>query len=1083
VLTVSRALEQKIIAIAAGEIAVVSEKLAVRSPLGELLVSRGRLTESQLQEALKVQRESQQRSRLGELLVKLGVIKPEDIAACLKFQVEEEICDLFTWKGATFEFDSEVSIDEACVDELGQFHLQRMFIDPQALIAEASRRMNEWKAIESRLPTPYLCFKLSPKGEELSPKANPPTQQLVKLVKEGRTLETIVKRSHVGRFNVCRSMIKLLDEGWIFPYPSAELPMLASEHRAHRRFSDALFIYRRLLDAASGDLERRELQSLINDTMQSIRKAQEAGELVEGVEVTSYKEAAERYKFRQTMKRVASLTFLGLALIVATWALSALYRPPPTLAEEYVKTMQSARELVRAHKYVEAAKIVQALNARIPDQTCFTAKLLQGYIAGLPLKQNEYIKDQLSVAQALEDQGLLDEAEQKYREMRLKYANSVHDEKIQAGLSHVAETRRFQAEAKDLEKLRAHLAQAKKLMQQSNYAAARELFQRLARSIAAGAPEHKEVQEGLAKIEDLETQVARGLEDAKAKVRAHKGEEALAAFAEAAKVWPDLPIAEEARQQKQILKARLDQLTQELQNAEALAAQGGMLEALDALLRLQRDFPEFEKQTEVAKRVEEYKARVGVLDAQIKQAQEAYGQDKERGRQLYANLLKEQFAFVAARKAEVPVQITSLPSGAAVKIDGQAKGTTPLDVLVIAGQPFTVAWEKQGYDRIEQQVTRLAPENLFVIRVTLSRTAQELDLKTAILAPPVVLGGQLYVLPGTALTVLDPAGKGLWSLPGLLDDTATTRPNSDGSGQPQFVNERTWWYPRTAPEPSDEGKLVLPLRSREVVEVDIPAHSARKLVAGLPVEPVGRAHLERDKRPNGRTLLAVGCADGRIRTYDLAQPAVALWEKPADPANPAPKGMLATGLASRQNGTFLALSASGRLSSFKTLNGQEELVLDVQAQLAPANVLPGTPQENLAALVLADGSMKVVDVSRREMVWGLSVAQGFDACTQAAITGEALYVISRDGVVRKFPRDKPKALWNRPLDGGTEAPLAIGRNLYAVSSFGTLYALALSDGRELWQYKVKGTATHIVEQGNLLYVATREGRLLIMAAE
>ena len=1082
-LTISRPLGQKVIAIAMGEIAVVSEKLAERSHLGDLLVARGRLAESQLAEALKVQRESQQRSRLGELLVKLGMIKPDEIASCLKFQVEEEICDLFTWKGATFEFDSDISIDEACVDELGQFHLERMSIEPQVLIAEASRRMADWKAIEARLPTPYLCFKLSPKGEELAPKANPATQQLVKLIKEGRTLETMVKRSHVGRFNVCRSIIKLLDEGWIFPYPAAELPMLAAEHRARRRFSDALFIYRRLLDAAAGDLERRELQSLINDTLQSIRKAQEAGELVEGTEIVSYREAAARYRFRQTMKRVAGLTLLGLALIVATWALSALYRPPPTLAEDYKNAFKTAKDAERVHKYEQADKIMRAFLAKVPNQDSYTARQVKDYLLSLPILSNRFIENQLTDARALENQGHLDEAEKRCKELLQMYADSLYVPQFEEALKRISDTRRDQEEARDHAKLLARLEKAQGLLLQKNYTAARDAFQVLANITEALTPEHKEAADGLAKIEDIRTQVERDTQAAKALLQARKAEQAIVAFDKAASVWPDLAVSEEARQLSRGLKARLVQLNLELRSAEALAAQGALPEALDRLLRLQRDFPEFERQSEAAKRVGEYQARADALDVRVKQAQQAYAQDKERGRQLYAELLKEQPAFMAMRKTAVPVQITSLPAGAVVKIDGQAKGSTPLDVPVTAGKPFTVTWEKQGYDPSEQLVTRLAPENLLVIRAALNRQARKLDLGPAILAAPAVLGGELYVLHGTALTVLDLSGQEVWSKTGLLDDTAQARPNSEGVGPQQFVGDRSWWYPRTPPEPWGDGKLLLPLRSREILEVDSRGHSLRKLLTGLPVEPVGRVHLELDLLRTGRTLMAVGCADGKIRTYDLAQPTVALWEKPVDPANPAPKGTLATGLASRQNGIFLALSASGRLTSFRTLNGQEGLILDLQAQLAPANSLPGTPQEDLAALVLADGGVTVVDVVRREKVWELSAAQGLEAATHAAVASDGIYTLSREGVLRKFHRDKRSALWNRPLDSGAEAPLAIGKNVYAVSTFGTLYALAPSDGHELWKYKVEGTATFMVEHGNVLYVATKEGRLWIMATE
>ena len=128
-----------------------------------------------------------------------------------------------------------------------------------------------------------------------------------------------------------------------------------------------------------------------------------------------------------------------------------------------------------------------------------------------------------------------------------------------------------------------------------------------------------------------------------------------------------------------------------------------------------------------------------------------------------------------------------------------------------------------------------------------------------------MLGRQLYVLHGTLLTALDPLNNEiLWSSGRLLDDTATPA-QPRGAGPPLLVGERSWWYPHTAPEPLGAGKLILPLRSREIVEIDTRNnHLISKLITSLPLEPVGRVYLERDTLLGGKSLLAVGCADGRI---------------------------------------------------------------------------------------------------------------------------------------------------------------------------------------------------------------------------
>ena len=1088
VLTVTSPVEQKVVAISSGEIAVLADKLAERTRLGDLLIARGRLTESQLAEALKVQRQSEQRTRLGDLLVKTGLIKPEDIEASLKFQMEEELYDLFTWKKATFEFDGDRSIEEACADDLGESHMKRLSIEPQAVIAEASRRMVEWDAIEQRLPSPYLCFKLTPKGEELASKSNTVTQRIVNLLKEGRTIESTVKRSCAGRLNVCQGIVKLLDEGWVFPYPAAELQNLAAEHRARGRFPDALYIYRRLIEATDNPAEQRELQSLINDTLDVIRKALEAGQSVEGADSISYKEAAARYRRRQALKRITALLFLGAALIAATVVVSQAYRPPAGLHEDYQEAMKSAAEAVAKNRFEEAARIWEAFYRKLPDKEGTTAKLVMEHLSNLPLQSNAYMEAQLTPIAALEKDGKLNEAEAGYKRLLAQSKDSPYVKRMEEGLERIAEKRKELAQEQRLAALRKAVEKALELLQQKKYAAAQPELLRIAAAAAPDSAERQKTDQALQQLKDVEARVQKAVAEAEAEVRGQRGEKAIESFDAAAAEWPELPVADTARKQSQRLKTRLQQAHEDLKSAEAVAGQGGLIESLDALQRVERDYAEFELKAHVAARIAALTKQVDALAARLTEAQTEYARDKTRGRQKFAALLREQPAFMNARKARVPVAVTSQPSGASVSIDGVALGVTPLDITVTAGTPFTLRAEKPRYEPSAQQVARLAPENLLTIHFSLSRSAMaNLEFKPGIFAPPRVFGGQLYILHGTTLSVRESlSGQPAWSLPNLLDDTATTRPNPDGSGAAQFVNDRSWWYPRTAPEEAGPGKLLLPLRSREIIEIDTANHSFRKLLS-LPVEPVGRPCLQRTSLLAGKALLAVGCADGKIRAYELDKPAAPIWEKPADPLKPAPQGTLATGLSARTNGTFVVLSLSGRLTSFNMVNGQENWSAELRGPLAPANRLPATPQENLVALVNKDGGVTVFDLSQREKVWELPVAQALDEVSDAAVGGDGIYVITREGVVLKYPRGKcagkPAALWRKPLDGATEMPLCAGQNVYAVSTYNTLYALSAGDGTELWKFKVEGVPTHLVEDGKLLYVATKEGRLLILATE
>ena len=57
-----------------------------RIRIGELLIKQGLITENQLQEAIKIQKQ-QKGSRIGEILIQVGTIKEENFAIALGSQL------------------------------------------------------------------------------------------------------------------------------------------------------------------------------------------------------------------------------------------------------------------------------------------------------------------------------------------------------------------------------------------------------------------------------------------------------------------------------------------------------------------------------------------------------------------------------------------------------------------------------------------------------------------------------------------------------------------------------------------------------------------------------------------------------------------------------------------------------------------------------------------------------------------------------------------------------------------------------------------------------------------------------------
>ncbi|HEY3322382.1 MAG TPA: PQQ-binding-like beta-propeller repeat protein [Planctomycetota bacterium] len=1096
VLTVRSDLGEKVIAIAEGEIAVLSDKLAERARIGDLLVARGLLTETQLDEALKIQRGTQQRSRLGDVLIKQGMVKPQQIVDSLRFQVEEEIYDLFTWKNASFEFDGEQSLDEAASKESTDTTLQRMLIDPQLLVAEASRRAADWELIEGRLPTPYLCFKVTPKGEELAARASSVTQHIFKLLKEGRTIETTVKRSCMGRLSVCKTIVKLLDEGWLYPYPAGELRFLAADHRGNGRFSDALYVYRRLQEAAQTEAEQTELQDLIEETIEAIRRAQAAGASVEGVETVSYREAAERFKRRQTIKRVAMLTVAGFAAIAATYWLSFSLRPPPGMHEAYQKAYQEADDARRRNQFQKAVATWQAFQIKIRDKSSPTYKLVQEQIESLQLQDSAFAEQLLERLARLEKTNL-DAAKAEYsallKDLTEKLPDSPIIPRVKTALERVAELSKQRELEKAQGERRARLADASQAVERHKYADAQKLCAQLATLLEPGSLEHDQLL-GLQKdLDAVKQRAAAKVREADNELAAHHGEKAIVLFQAAGTEWPELEIAERGEHEAKRLNARLELLTQDLKAVDAVAARGLYLDALKTLQRIQREYPEFELTDTARARAEMHQAVVDRIKARAGDARERYTRgDKEQGLQLYRELMKEFSAIVEGLNLEVPLQIASTPAGATVRIDDEVVGQTPLQRFQPVAKPFTLKFELAGYEPAnERRFAHLGIGDL-EIHETLRRKLLEnsISFKPAIYAPVRALGNMLLILHGTKLSAFDPAARQVvWSVDNLFNENASTYPNPAG-GADKMVPDKSWWYPRFPLQPKGDGKFLLSLRVGKVLEIDPATQKFHELLR-LPFEPIGWPHLEAVSLQGGKPLMATGCADGKIRAYDLEKPSTPMWEQPGDPSAKAGEISFATGLAPRPAGQFVFMTTRGRLGCLNIIDGRESWSVDLKAAMSPLNTLPETTRESLAALVHQDGRVTVLDLQQGARVWELAPRQPLEEAIATLVAPDSIYVATRDGVISKYSRDRnagrPALIWKRPLDGSIEMPMFLGKNLYAVSHFGTLYAISVEDGHSYWQYPVEGAEqgrapTSVMELNDVLYIATQDGRLIIMNA-
>ncbi|MEE4271397.1 MAG: DUF4388 domain-containing protein [Thermoanaerobaculales bacterium] len=206
--------------------------------IGLILLKRGEVEESQLQEALHRQKETLQ--RLGRILIDIDVVTVETVRSALQQQVLQIVYRIFRWNDGDYHFSQESDID-----------YDRELTEPMAadhVIMEGARMTDEWPFIEQRLPDRNLIyvqavpdselvvvepseedfgdfgFSFSDSPEEEAPKTSPeptegevtPDQMTVyRLVDGVSDVHELVLASPLIEFETCKVLAELLDLGLV----------------------------------------------------------------------------------------------------------------------------------------------------------------------------------------------------------------------------------------------------------------------------------------------------------------------------------------------------------------------------------------------------------------------------------------------------------------------------------------------------------------------------------------------------------------------------------------------------------------------------------------------------------------------------------------------------------------------------------------------------------------------------------------------------------------------------------------------------------------------------------------------------
>ncbi|OGF64039.1 MAG: hypothetical protein A2Y62_15310 [Candidatus Fischerbacteria bacterium RBG_13_37_8] len=164
-----------------------------RDYLGQFLLSRNWITETQLVKAIEMQ--ESKKMLLGKILVELKILNEKQVKEALCAKTLETIFSLFIWEEGRFEFDSE---------ELQGYQLIAIEENIDKLILEGIKRKNDWhRFLKTFKSSTAVVQKVTGKALPGSIKDKILVKNLWRQLDGERSIQEIALHLHSSEYEIC----------------------------------------------------------------------------------------------------------------------------------------------------------------------------------------------------------------------------------------------------------------------------------------------------------------------------------------------------------------------------------------------------------------------------------------------------------------------------------------------------------------------------------------------------------------------------------------------------------------------------------------------------------------------------------------------------------------------------------------------------------------------------------------------------------------------------------------------------------------------------------------------------------------